>query len=225
MFVKTTKETIMTYLQLVNKVLIRLREDEVSSVNENQYSKLIGEFVNDSLRQVEDAWDWSSLRATITATTQAGIFNYILTGSGNNSKLLDVINDTSNYFVDYKAQSWFNDRFLNNELQNGSPRNYTFNGTDDNGDTTVDVYPIPDGTYALRFNMVLRTKELANDSDIIKVPFTPVVHLAHALATRERGESGAQSTPELLYTAERTLSDAISLDAAKHPEETMFYVG
>ncbi len=215
----------MTYLELVNKVLIRLREDEVSSVNESPYSKLVGEFVNDALRQIEDAWDWSALRSTITANTQEGIFNYILTGSGNNSKLLDVINDTSNYFVDYKTQSWFNDAYLNKEIPSDSPRYYTFNGVDDNGDTTVDVYPVPDGVYALRFNMVLRTKQLSTDTDTIRIPHIPVVHLATALAVRERGESGAQSTPELMFSADRTLSDAIAMDAAKHPEETIFYVG
>lgn len=215
----------MTYLELVNKVLIRLREDEVSSVNESPYSKLVGEFVNDALRQIEDAWDWSALRSTITANTQAGIFNYILTGSGNNSKLLDVINDTSNYFVDYKTQSWFNDAYLNKDIPSASPRYYTFNGVDDNGDTTVDVYPVPDGVYALRFNMVLRTKQLSADTDTIRIPHIPVVHLATALAVRERGESGAQSTPELMFSADRTLSDAIAMDAAKHPEETIFYVG
>ena len=37
----------MTYLQLVNSVLRRLREEEVSTVSQNSYSKLIGEFVND----------------------------------------------------------------------------------------------------------------------------------------------------------------------------------
>jgi len=42
----------MTYLDIVNKVLIRLREDEVSAVSQTAYSKLIGEFVNDALRQV-----------------------------------------------------------------------------------------------------------------------------------------------------------------------------
>lgn len=215
----------MTYLQLVNKVLIRLREDEVSSVNENNYSKLIGEFVNDALRQVEDAWDWSSLRSTITANTQEGVFNYILTGSGNNSRILDVVNDTSNIFMNYETQSWFNNAYLNREIEDGAPRYYTFNGVDDNGDTTVDIYPIPDGSYALRFNLVLRTKQLLNDSDNVTIPYLPVIHLAVALATRERGESGAQSTPELIYTADRTLSDAISLDALKHPEETIFYVG
>lgn len=215
----------MTYLQLVNKVLIRLREDEVSSVNENNYSKLVGEFVNDAVRQVEDAWDWSALRATITATTEEDIFNYILPTTGQSSKILDVINDTSNYFVTYKPQQWFNDRFLNNDLKKGSPTNYTFNATDPNGDTTVDVYPIPDGVYELRFNLIARTDNLSNDSDRILVPHLPIVHLAHALSVRERGESGSQSTPELLYTAERTLSDAVALDAAKHPEETIFYVG
>ena len=40
----------MTYLQLVNSVLRRLRENEVDSVNQNNYSKLIGEFVNDAKR-------------------------------------------------------------------------------------------------------------------------------------------------------------------------------
>lgn len=215
----------MTYLEVVNKVLIRLREDTVDSIAESGYSQLIGEFVNDALSQIEDSWDWSALRSTITATTQAGIFNYILTGSGNKSKLLDVINDTSNYFVNYSTQSWFNDKFLNQDLQPGSPRNYTFNGVDDNGDTTVDVYPIPDAAYLLRFNMVLRSGQLSSDTDVIRVPTLPVIHLAHAMAVRERGESGAQSAPELFYTAERTLSDAISLDAMKHPEETLFYVG
>lgn len=45
----------MTFLQLVNKVLVRLREDTVSSVDENSYSQLIGEFVNDAVKEVEAA--------------------------------------------------------------------------------------------------------------------------------------------------------------------------
>ncbi len=215
----------MTYLEAVNSVLIRLREEEVTSVSDNAYSKLIGQFVNDALRQVEDAWDWSALRSTITATTQQGIFNYILTGSGNNSKVLDVINDTAHYFVDYKSQSWFNDSYLNQDVLEGSPRYYSFNGVDDNGDTAVDVFPIPDKAYDIRFNMVLRTKQLSSGTDKIRIPYLPVVHLATALASRERGETGGTMTPELFASAQQLLSDAIALDAAKHPEETVFYVG
>ena len=49
----------MTYLDAINRVLRRLREDEVSSVTSTAYSKLIGDYVNDAVRLVEDAWDWS----------------------------------------------------------------------------------------------------------------------------------------------------------------------
>lgn len=38
----------MTYLNLVNNVLRRLREDEVSSVADSTYSKLAGDFINDA---------------------------------------------------------------------------------------------------------------------------------------------------------------------------------
>jgi len=48
----------MTYLEAVNKVLRRLREPEVGSVDETVYSKLIGEFVSDAKSLVENAWSW-----------------------------------------------------------------------------------------------------------------------------------------------------------------------
>lgn len=212
----------MTYLQLVNKVLIRLREDEVATVNQTAYSKLIGEFVNDALRQVEDAWDWSALRTTLTITTSDNIFNYSLTNSQNRVKLLDVINDTSNFFMQYRGSSWFNNIYLNADPASGSPQYFTFNGIDSNGDSMVDLYPKPDGVYSLRFNAILRTGDLSADADEIVVPTLPIVHLAVALATRERGESGGNMTPELFASASQMLSDAIALDAGKHPEEIVF---
>lgn len=212
----------MTYLEVVNKVLTRLREDTVSTVNQTAYSRLVGEFVNDAFRQVEDAWDWSALRTTLTVSTSANIFNYILTNSGNRGKILDVINDTSNFFIKYKDQHWFNNTFLNTDPATGSPQYFTFNGVDANGDTQVDLYPIPNGTYTLRFNMILRSPELTSDTDEIVVPTLPIIHLAVALATRERGESGGNMTPELFLSADRMLSDAIALDASKHPEELVF---
>lgn len=212
----------MTYLEMVNKVLIRLREDEVATVNQTAYSKLVGEFVNDALRVVEDAWDWSALRTTLTVTTSANIFNYVLTNSQNRVKILDVVNDTSNFFLKYKTQHWFNNTFLNTTPATGSPQYYTFNGVDSNGDTAVDIYPIPNGVYDVRFNVVQRTPELTSDTDEITIPSLPVIHLAVALATRERGESGGNLTPELFASADRMLSDAVALDANKHPEETVF---
>ena len=54
----------MTYLDLVNNVLRRLREDEVTTVNSNTYSKMVSDFINDAKNFVQNAWDWSQLRST-----------------------------------------------------------------------------------------------------------------------------------------------------------------
>ena len=104
----------MTYLQLVNSVLRRMREEETASIENttDSYVKLIGEFVNDARRIVEDAWDWSALRSTITVTTQDNLFSYSMTGTNNSFKILDVINDTSNFFMRSASSSWMNNAYL-----------------------------------------------------------------------------------------------------------------
>jgi len=213
----------MTYLNLVNNVLRRLREDEVASVTDNTYSKMVGDFVNDAKKLVEDSWDWSGLRTTLTVTTTSGIFNYVLTGSQNKIKVLDVINDTSNVFMEYQTAHWFNDKYLNQDPVSGSPDYYTYNGVDSNGDTQVDIYPKPDGVYSLRFNCILRNDELSADTDELVIPSQPVIHMAVALLARERGETGGTSAAEYFGIADKYLSDAIALDAQKHPEEVIWY--
>ncbi len=212
----------MTYLQIVNSVLRRLREEEVDSVAQTSYSKLIGEFVNDAKRTVEDAWDWSALRTTLTVTTQDSVFNYNLTGSQDRIKVLDVVNDTSDWFMEYRAAHWMTMAYLIETPPMGAPQFYSWNGIDSNGDSAVDVYPAPDGVYELRFNVVLRTADLTANTDTMFIPSSPVIQLATALGARERGETGGTSAAELFALADRTMSDAIALDAAKHPEETIW---
>ena len=212
----------MTYLELVNGVLRRLREDQVSAVDQNPYSLLIGDLVNDAKRIVEDAWDWSALRTTLTISTTADIFNYVLVGSGNRIKIIDVINDTSNWFMTYKDTHWMDNAFLNQTPPKSSPTFYNFNGVDSNGDTQVDLYPIPNAVYTIRVNCVQRNPDLSADTDNLLIPHMPVLHMALALAARERGETGGRSAGELLSFAQNYLSDAIALDAYKHPEEMVY---
>jgi hypothetical protein len=213
----------MTYLDVVNNVLRRMREEEVASVSESTYSKMAGDFVNDAKKLVEAAWDWSALRTTLTITTSADIFNYVLVGSQNRIKALDVINDTSNFFMQYQPSSWFDDKYLNETPATGAPQYYTYNGIDSQGDSQIDVYPKPDGVYTLRFNCVLRNEDLTADTDQLLIPHMPVVHMAIALLARERGETGGTSTPEYFALADKYLSDAVALDAQKHPDETIWY--
>ena len=85
----------MTYLELVNDVLTRLRETNVSTVSETSYSALIGKFVNDAKRQIEDAYTWNCLSQTVTVTTTSGTSSYSLTGVGQKFRVIDAINTTS----------------------------------------------------------------------------------------------------------------------------------
>ncbi len=212
----------MTYLNLMNNVLRRLREEETTSVNSTTYVKMVGDFINDAKKLVEEATDWSALRDTLVVTTAASDNSYSLTGSSDNVKVMSVLNDTKNCFMHYQTKDWFNEQiYLVNESE-GAPLYYTYNGLDANGDTEVLVSPKPDGVYSLRFNVIKRQADLSSDTDVILAPSMPVVHLAVALLARERGETGGTSTAEYFRIADKFLSDAVAIDAAKHPEEMIF---
>ena len=213
----------MTYLQLVNNVLRRIREEEEPSVGSSTYSKMIGDFVNDAKRLVETSWDWSGLKTTVVVDTVADTRTYSILGSKDDIKTMDVSNDTSGFFVPYRTSDWFRKQLLNQTLVHSTPEYYTYNGLDTNGDTQVDLYPIPNDVYQLTFRCVLRNPPLVADTDTVRIPWEPVLHFAVALAARERGETGGTSTPEYFAIADKYLSDAIALDAQKHPYATDWY--
>jgi len=192
-------------------------------VSESSYSKLIGDFVNDATNEVENAWSWSALRTTLTLTTSANIFNYELNGSQNNFTILDVINDTNNQFMSYRDGAWFDNAYLNQDAPTGSPIYYNFNGVANDGDTQVDIYPIPDGVYTVRFNVILRNPDMTSDGSDIVVPTRPVVLLALAKAIEERGEDGGNASMNAYAAGRSSLADEIALDAARRPEDTLWY--
>jgi hypothetical protein len=212
----------MTFLNIMNNVLRRLREEEATTVTGSTYIKMVGDFINDAKQLVEEANDWSALRETVVVTTAAADNTYSLTGSSDNVKVMSVINDTQNCFMGYQTKDWFNDSlYVADEVQ-GAPKYYTYNGLDSSGDTQVLVSPTPDGVYSLRFDVIKRQANLTNGTDTLLVPAQPVIHLAVALLARERGETGGTSTAEYFTIANKYLSDAIAIDAAKHPEEMVF---
>jgi hypothetical protein len=213
----------MTYLQLVNSVLRRLRETEVSSVADNAYSKLIGDFVNDAKRNVEDSYNWNALYDTLSATTSSDVFNYVLTGSGQRFRVVDILNDTSNWFLKEQSTTWFDQQFLLTNTMKGSPQYYNFNGVNVNGDTQVDLFPIPNGAYTIRFNIVKPQVELSSNADVLLVPHEPVIFLAYAKALSERGEDGGLASNEAAQLYRQSLADAIALESGRYGEESQFY--
>jgi len=211
----------MDYLSIVNKILVRLREPEVTTVNENSYSKLLGAFVNVVKTEIEDAWNWSALRTTITANTVNGVYRYSLTDANTRTRIIDVINDTENYVLQYQTTSWFNKQFLANNTNRTKPFYWNLNGIDSNGDYNADLFPIPDGVYAIRFNVVKPQDDLVADSDEVLVPWKLIVEGVLARAISERGEDGGYVEQEARYN--KMLSDFIAIEAGNYPDETWWH--
>jgi hypothetical protein len=211
----------MTYLEIVNKVLKRLREPTVASVSENSYSSLIGDLVNVAKREIEDAWNWSTLRTTLTATTAPDLFNYVLRGAGTRFRVLEIINDTDNVFLYPRDSKWFERSLLMSPVQKGSPLYYNFNGVTAYGDTQVDVFPVPDAVYTLRFNVVMPQDDLTLDTEVVQIPYTLLIEGTLARAIAERGEDGGNQDQEMRYR--NMLADLIAIEAGTRPEETIWY--
>ncbi|CAB4157861.1 hypothetical protein UFOVP678_52 [uncultured Caudovirales phage] len=209
-----------TYLQAVNSVLRRLRENEVSTVNETAYSKMVGELINDAKSSVEAAYGWNALTQTLTATTTPNIFSYVLTGSGVRFRVVNVINDTTNTFIRLAPVDFMTQQFLPTTPQTGAPNYYIFNGQDANGDSLVDVFPIPDAAYDIRFNVILPQDPLTNDNTIIKVPADIVILNAYARAVVERGEDGGLQSSEAYALARNLMADYVSLESNRSIDDT-----
>ena len=212
----------MTYLELVNDVLVRLRETAVSTVSETSYSSLIGKFVNDAKRQIEDAFAWNVLGQTITVTTASSTASYALTGAGQKFQVMDVINTTSNVGLTNISFVDMNRKLNFTPLVNSIPTEFAFDGVDGSYDTKVNLYPIPDGVYTIKFALTVPQATLSSDSTVIAVPDVLVVQNAYARALVERGEDGGLSSSEAYQLYKAMLSDYIALEGTRYPENQEF---
>jgi hypothetical protein len=212
----------MTYLELVNDVLVRLREATVSTVSETSYSTLIGKFVNDAKRQIEDAFSWNVLGTTITVTTTASTSSYSLTGAGQKFQVMDVINTTSNVGLTNISFVDMNRKLNFTPLANQIPTEFAFDGVDGSYNTKVNLYPIPDGVYTIKFALTVPQATLASDATVVAVPDVLVVQNAYSRALVERGEDGGLSSSEAYLLYKSMLSDYIALEGTRYPENQEF---
>jgi hypothetical protein len=212
----------MTYLELVNDVLVRLRETAVSTVPETSYSALIGKFVNDAKRQIEDAYAWNVLGRTITLTTTSGTYEYGLTGAGQKFQVIDVINVTSNVGMKNIDFASMNRKQNFSTPVSGIPYEYAFDGVDASYDTKVTLFPRPDGVYSIPFSLTVPQATLSSDATIVAVPDVLVVQNAYARALVERGEDGGLSSSEAYQLYKAMLSDYIALEGTRYPENQEF---
>jgi hypothetical protein len=211
-----------TWLQAINSVQRRLREAATASHSTTAYSLMIGEWVNETKREVEDAWNWNVLRQSTLVTTVPGTPNYQLTNVDNRARCLNVYSDTNNYFLSPMSVDDATTNFIGTGAS-GPPRYYTFNGQAGNN-LLINLYPTPSAVQTISFQLVVPQVELIVNNDIILVPAQPVILGAYMRALVERGEDGSTQYQWAAKAYDDALATAISQDEARTPGELVFYV-
>ena len=162
----------MSFRTTLNKVLVRLREDTISSdwsgaINDStavdDYQKLIGEFVNEAKQMVEDSWNWGALRTVISLNTTSGTSQYTVTGVNNRSRILQVIDSTNNVNLTQTSDNYFYRVTHTGSSSNGIPSYYRLNNN------TIDFWNTPGGTYAIKIHVVDAPDDLTDASNTILV--------------------------------------------------------
>lgn len=212
-----------TWLSIVNKLQVRLRESQSASVTSTTYSTLLGAFVNQAKREVEDAWDWHALRTVLSFTTSNGTATYAITSSTERSRFYSrtrEIYDDTNDSVLLPAPDWVIDQSgYIGSAQSGAPVYYRIRGVS-SGALQITLYPTPTGTYTIRVPMVVPQDDLAASATVLTVPEAPVLERAYCLALRERGEDGGTSFAEASGAAGYALYQAVDRDREFSPDES-----
>lgn len=231
-----------TALQIVNRVLRKLREDEVTDIESSAYSKLIFDFVNDSKEEVEDAWTWSSLTKPVTFTSVIGVLSYDLSdgsvvptsGQTTNERSIllydqwlrpmafDVTNGTESQL--YELETLRREREISLAVYQSTQQPSVFS-LDSNGDGFLVLFSeSPSQARNYKFYFKTPQDELTANADTLLIPWRPVYLGALFAAYSERGEEIGEpgSVAEMNY--KNSLANYISLDAKKDPSKTQFEV-
>ena len=221
----------MTFRGLINEVLIRLREDTISSdwsgaINDSttvsDYQKVIGSLVNDSKKFIENYHDWLVLRETVDISTVNGTKNYNLS-SGQEIKILDAINNTTGTQLVQVSRSYLNKQKYPTD-PTGEPLYYGFNGADSSNNLKVDLSPVPINAETISFDIVKPQDELTLAATVLKIPTKPVVLGAWARAISERGEDGGTLSSSAAEETMQILKQAIMLDSGNTQFESDWYI-
>ena len=222
----------MTYREVINEVLIRLRETPIASdwsgsINDSStvsdYNKVIGALVNDAKRSIESYHDWQILRETVNITTVADTKNYSLS-SGQEFKIIDVINNATGNELLQVSRAYLN-RERYPTASTGEPHYYGFNGADSSNNLKVDLSPTPNKAEIISFDIVKYQDALTTASTVVKIPTKPLILGAFARALSERGEDGGTQSSIAAQEAASSISQAIMMDAGNTQFESDWFMG
>ena len=214
----------MTYLDLLNRVLRRLREPQITSIS-GEKALFYGQLVNEVKSDIENAGPWFALRQNVTGTMTAHADAFTLAGTNQRSYVLFESADFSQAFVTtvdrevrMREVTWEQmDSFhvLNPDSAEGVPTTYAYRKS--TAGIAVRVFPTPDLAYTYRFNCVIPQNDLSDPTDVLLIPYEPVWRESVVRAMEERGEEFNGSLEAARAKADEALIQAILDDWAREP--------
>lgn len=206
----------MTYIQLINKIVQRLRNYGVLTDLSEDYTGLVGSFVNQAKEEIEDEGPWQALRTEVTVTTVASTATASVGGTNERSYVhydpdgcAQVFETTSGFRGRMNVITPEQMRTLRASDQNPTnahPSYVSFAKT--NAGLTATFYPTPNGVYTYTVVAVIPQAELTAVATVITIPARPVWMLALAYALKERGEELGSDYETVRGEAAKALRDA-----------------
>lgn len=224
-----------TYLQLVNSVLTRLRETNVATVSETTYSALIGEWVNDAKRLVEDAWDWRGLTTSVTVPIVASTLDYTLSTLNERARLLrstvdprkplafDTTSVPDGYPLEDVPFDWIREQRAIFGTTNTQAKPTQFGLSRTPSAVVLGLWEVPTGSRTWSIYFVDPQDDLDTDTTTIGVPYAPVVQIALEYALNERGEEIGEPGTTVEQRAQMHIANAIAIDAMDRQDKLTLF--
>jgi len=219
-----------TQLEIVNRILVRLRESEVSSISLSDYAALIASFVNEAKEDIEDMWFWTVNETEIdTSILSDGTREYDLTTTTDRSFLVRSLDDNVPMAYDITASE--EGQLMDIPLKELRKWRNTFKGTPDDleAPTEFAVKPDTDGRgYSIELKQGSTTARTwrtywyapqatlavdgTDDATEILLPERPIYLTALKYALNERGEEIGEPAQLVAEQAQRAVAAAMELD-------------
>lgn len=225
-----------TYLQVVNNVLLNLRETQVTDLSA-LYSQLIGEFVNQAKEKVEAAWRWKGLSTAIGFTTVTSQTSYALSATASpactstnglfpvdergeiledqeaNQQVFDATTAASGGLIRLVRESRERELALNIYLANQAPvQPNGFSYSYENGTPFFNLVGAPNGGRVMLIRMKVPQPQFSAGTETFLTPWRPIVSFATFLAMEERGEELSEKSSLYLDRHNQELERSIEMD-------------
>jgi len=225
-----------TYRNLLNNVLIALREDQISGATSeitDEYHLLLGLFINQIKEICEDQHNWRALRSSEDLTF-ASVSSAAFTNANERSRILrvqdeiageeralvfDITDSTNPYRLREIDMAELLRRREMETSNGGDPSYFAMDNSGENA-MALQVYPTPTDTRTVRVYTI--NPQVTLDADMldtnIKIPARPIEAGAIWYALEERGEELGVRGLFNQEVFDRILGAAVARDAAEQGE-------